>query len=161
MNGSRNQSRSFAGQFSIFTDVAQTVENAEEATRFYVNVLGLTPVFDERLPDGLVNAIVGVPAGTHTRMLMYAGANTPITECLEYSRKGVPMADVAVPGNYGVFSTAYARDDLDAVLRRAKENGFAVTAGPVEVPLAPYGRVRAAHISGPSRMTVEVFQTLL
>ena len=56
----------FEGMFSIFTDVAQTVASGEEAARFYEGVLGLSKVFDEELPDGLVDDIVGVPHGTHT-----------------------------------------------------------------------------------------------
>lgn len=67
----------FEGMFSIFTDVAQTVVSGEEAARFYEGVLGLSKVFDEELPDGLVDDIVGVPHGTHTRMLMFAGATRP------------------------------------------------------------------------------------
>lgn len=53
----------FEGMFSIFTDVAQTVASGEEAARFYEGVLGLSKVFDEELPDGLVDDIVGVPHG--------------------------------------------------------------------------------------------------
>lgn len=150
----------FDGRFSIFTDVAQTVENGEEADRFYADVLGLKKVFDETLPDGLVDAIVSVPPGTHTRMLMYSGGDTPISECLEYSLKGRSMSDSARPGNYGIFCTAYERQDLDAVLEDARRAGFEVIRGIYEYELKPYGKIRSAFISGPSGMLVEVYTKL-
>lgn len=150
----------FDGNFSIITDVAHTVADGEEATRFYVNVLGLSKIFDEVLPDGLVDEIVSVPHGTHTRMLMYAGGNTPITECLEYSLKGRYLSDTAVPGNYGIFSTAYETDDLYAFLKKAEENGFRTLREPCRTELAPYGMISSAFVEGPSKMLIEVFQVL-
>lgn len=150
----------FEGMFSIFTDVAQTVDSGEEAARFYEGVLGLSKVFDEELPDGLVDDIVGVPHGTHTRMLMFAGGNTPITECLEYSLKGRPMSDVAKPENVGVFATAYETEDLDALLERCAAAGFETAVPPLRLRLEPYGEIRLARVNGPSGMSVELFQAL-
>lgn len=150
----------FEGMFSIFTDVAQTVASGEEAARFYEGVLGLSKVFDEELPDGLVDDIVGVPHGTHTRMLMFAGGNTPITECLEYSIKGRPMSDVAKPENVGVFATAYETEDLDALLERCAAAGFETAVPPLRLRLEPYGGIRLARVNGPSGMSVELFQAL-
>ena len=150
----------FEGMFSIFTDVAQTVASGEEAARFYEGVLGLSKVFDEELPDGLVDDIVGVPHGTHTRMLMFAGGNTPITECLEYSIKGRPMSDVAKPENVGVFATAYETEDLDALLERCAAAGFETAVPPLRLRLEPYGEIRLARVNGPSGMSVELFQAL-
>lgn len=150
----------FEGMFSIFTDVAQTVASGEEAARFYEGVLGLSKVFDEELPDGLVDDIVGVPHGTHTRMLMFAGGNTPITECLEYSLKGRPMSDVAKPENVGVFATAYETGDLDALLERCAAAGFETAVPPLRLRLEPYGEIRLARVNGPSGMSVELFQAL-
>lgn len=150
----------FEGMFSIFTDVAQTVASGEEAARFYEGVLGLSKVFDEELPDGLVDDIVGVTHGTHTRMLMFAGGNTPITECLEYSLKGRPMSDVAKPENVGVFATAYETEDLDALLERCAAAGFETAVPPLRLRLEPYGEIRLARVIGPSGMSVELFQAL-
>lgn len=150
----------FEGMFSIFTDVAQTVASGEEAARFYEGVLGLSKVFDEELPDGLVDDIVGVPHGTHTRMLMFAGGNTPITECLEYSIKGRPMSDVAKPENVGVFATAYETEDLDALLERCAAAGFETAVPPLRLRLEPYGEIMLARVNGPSGMSVELFQAL-
>lgn len=150
----------FEGMFSIFTDVAQTVASGEEAARFYEGVLGLSKVFDEELPDGLVDDIVGVPHGTHTRMLMFSGGNTPITECLEYSLKGRPMSDVAKPENVGVFATAYETEDLDALLERCAAAGFETAVPPLRLRLEPYGEIRLARVNGPSGMSVELFQAL-
>lgn len=148
----------FPGRFSIFTDCAITVENGDVSDRFYTEVLGMKKIFDQMLPDGLVDDIVGVPHGTHTRMLMYSGGNTPITECLEYSLKGRSMCDVASPGNVGIFAVAYETDDLTQLLRTADKNGFKTAREPVELTMAPYGEVKQATIYGPGNILVEVFQ---
>lgn len=150
----------FPGRFSIFTDCAITVENADEADRFYIDVLGLTKTFDQTLPDGLVDDIVGIPNGTHTRMLMYSGENTPITECLEYSLKGRSMRDDAKPSNAGIFSVAYETENIDELILRATENGFNTVRPPVKVKMAPYGKIYQATVSGPSGILVELFQLL-
>ena len=147
----------FDGRFSIFTDCAITVGDAEEATRFYADTLGMKKIFDQVLPDGLVDEIVSVPAGTHTRMLMYSGGNTPITECLEYSLKGRPMCDVAKPENAGIFAVAYETEDIHALLKKAEVNGFSKTLREaVEISMEPYGKILTALINGPSDIPVEM-----
>lgn len=150
----------FSGRFSIFTDCAVTVRDGDEATRFYVEVLGMEKVFDEVLPDGLVDDIVGVPHGTQTRMLMYSGGNTPITECLEYSLKGRSMSDTAKPENAGIYAVAYETEDVHALVNLAAEKGFGMVRGISKVVMEPYGEILTAVISGPSEMLVEVFQRI-
>lgn len=150
----------FDGRFSIFTDTAVTLDDGEEATAFYEGVLGLKKIFDETLPDGLVDEVVSVPAGTHTRMLMFSGGNTPITECLVYSKIGRPMKDVAKPENLGIFAMAYERDDMEETLEKAAAAGHKTIAGPVELELLPYGRIRTALVEGPSGVTVEIFKIM-
>ena len=93
-------------------------------------------------------------------MLMFAGGNTPITECLEYSIKGRPMSDVAKPENVGVFATAYETEDLDALLERCAAAGFETAVPPLRLRLEPYGEIRLARVNGPSGMSVELFQAL-
>lgn len=148
----------FEGNFSIFTDTAVTLDNVDETVNFYSNILGLSKIFDEVLPDGLVDDVVSVPHGTHTRMLMFSGGNTPITECLIYSKKGRPMSDVAKPENVGIFAMAYERDNFEETIKNAESAGFHVTNGPVETKLQPYGKIKLAHISGPSGVMVEIFK---
>ena len=150
----------FDGRFSIFTDCAITVGDAEEATRFYADTLGMKKIFDQVLPDGLVDEIVSVPAGTHTRMLMYSGGNTPITECLEYSLKGRPMCDVAKPENAGIFAVAYETEDIHALLKKAEVNGFKTLREAVEISMEPYGKILTALINGPSDIPVEIYQLI-
>ena len=150
----------FDGNFSIFTDTAVTLNNADEAIKFYSDILGLTKIFDEMLPDGLVDKVVSVPNGTHTRMLMFSGGNTPITECLIYSKKGQPMCDVAKPENVGIFAMAYERNDAALLVKQAESAGYKIISRPVEIELQPYGRIRTSYIAGPSGVMVEIFEII-
>ncbi len=150
----------FDGNFSIFTDTAVTLDNPKETISFYEGVLGMEKIFDEVLPDGLVDEVVSVPSGTHTRMLMFSGGNTPVTECLIYSKKGKPMSDAAKPENVGIFAMAYERDNFEETVKKAENAGFRLMNGPMELELRPYGKIRLAHIEGPSGVMVEIFKIL-
>ena len=150
----------FDGRFSIFTDCAITVKDGDEATRFYSDTLGMKKIFDQVLPDGLVDEIVSVPKGTHTRMLMFSGGNTPITECLEYSLKGKPMCDTAKPENAGIFAVSYEVEDIYDVLNKAEANGFETLRVASEIGMKPYGKILSAFINGPSDIPIEVYQIL-
>lgn len=150
----------FDGRFSIFTDCAITVKDGDEATRFYSDTLGMKKIFDQVLPDGLVDEIVSVPKGTHTRMLMFSGGNTPITECLEYSLKGKPMCDTAKPENAGIFAVSYEVEDIYDVLNKAEANGFETLRVASEIVMKPYGKILSAFINGPSDIPIEVYQIL-
>lgn len=150
----------FDGLFKNITDIALVVSDTDEADLFWTEVLGMPKVYDEELSDGLVDPILGLPEGTHARMIYYSGTNTPVIEALKFSVEGEPLKDVAQPRNAGIFAMAYIADDVDAVAAKAKEAGFNVHGEPVECVLAVFGRVRSVLIDGPDGMLAEVFQQL-
>ena len=150
----------FDGLFKNITDIALVVSDMDVADTFWTEVLGLPKVYDEDLTDGLVDPIMGLPEGTHSRMVYYAGTNTPVIEALQFSAEGTSLADVAKPENAGIFAMSYIVDDVDAVAKKATDAGFTVHGDPVECVLAVFGRVRSVLIDGPDGMLAEVFQQL-
>ena len=150
----------FDGLFKNITDIALVVSDVDVADRFWVDVIGMPKVYDEELTDGLVDPIMGLPEGTHSRMVYYSGTNTPVIEALKFTTEGTPMSDVAKPENAGIFAMAYIVDDVEDVAKKATEAGFAVHGDPVETVLAVFGRVRSVLIDGPDGMLAEVFQQL-
>lgn len=148
----------FEGNFSIITDVAQTIEDANEAIRFYSEILGLNKVFDAVLPQGLVDPVVGMPPGTQTRMILFAKDNTPLVELLEYSVKGRTMSDIAVPPNIGLFATAFQVENLETMIELLRKNNITIKSGPMIMNLSPYGSVQTIIVEGPSKTMVELYQ---
>lgn len=147
----------FEGLFKNITDVAQTVSSIDAADVFYGEVLGLEKVYDEEVV-GLVDEILTLPKDTPTRLAMYSVEGTPVVELIQISIDGTPMSDVAQPCNAGLFSTSFEVDDLDAVLARAAEKGFAAHGDPVACFVAPYGAIKTVLVDGPDGMLVELFQ---
>ncbi len=150
----------FEGLFKNITDIALVVSDMDVADKFWSDVIGMPKVYDEELTDGLVDPIMGLPEGTHSRMAYYSGTNTPVVEALSFSIEGNPMSDVAKPENAGIFAMAYVVDDVQAVAKKAADAGFTVHADPVETVIAVFGRVRSVVIDGPDGMLAEVFQQL-
>lgn len=150
----------FDGLFKNITDIALVVSDMDVADKFWTEVIGMPKVYDEELTDGLVDPIMGLPEGTHSRMAYYSGTNTPVVEALSFSIEGNPMSDVAKPENAGIFAMAYIVDDVDAVAKKAADAGFTVHADPAETVIAVFGRVRSVVIDGPDGMLAEVFQQL-
>lgn len=150
----------FDGLFKNITDIALVVSDMDVADKFWTDVIGMPKVYDEELTDGLVDPIMGLPEGTHSRMAYYSGTNTPVVEALSFSIEGESMSDVAKPENAGIFAMAYIADDVEEVAKKAAEAGFTVHGDPVETVIAVFGRVRSVLIDGPDGMLAEVFQQL-
>ncbi|MDO4546487.1 MAG: VOC family protein [Clostridia bacterium] len=152
----------FEGMFRNFPDVVTVVDSMDTADKFYVDVMGMSKVFDMEMENGLVDPIVGT-AGTDitTRIAMYMGSGqTPVIEVLDFSAEGrfMTLEGASVPGNAGMFANAYLTDDLEGLLGAMAENGFEACTQTVEMNLAPYGNIRAAMVSGPNGTLVELFE---
>ena len=150
----------FDGLFKNITDIALVISDVDRAEAFWTGVLDMPNVYDEELEDGVVDPILGLPEGTHSRMIYYSGVNTPVIEALKFSIEGTPMSETAKPENAGIFALGYPVDDLDATLQRAVDNGFEVITDPVESVIAGFGHVRSARVSGPDGMLAEIVQKL-
>ena len=148
----------FEGLFKNLTDIALVITDPDVADAFWTGVLDMPKVYDEELEDGVVDPILGLPEGTHSRMIYYSGNNTPVIEALLFSVEGTPMAETAQPENAGIFALGYPVDDLEATLQKARDNGFNVRTEPVESVIAVFGHVKSALVDGPDGMIAEIFQ---
>lgn len=156
------QTPEFKGMFRNFPDVVTVVNSMDEADKFYVDVLGISKVFDMDIEKGLVDPIVGtLDTDILTRIGMYMGdGQAPVVEILDFSEDGRSMTGegASVPANAGLFATGFLIDDLDAVMAAASANGFEAAGEAVEYELAPYGAIRAAMVTGPGDALVELFE---
>lgn len=148
------------GYFGNMTDCAQVMRDMDQALKFYGNILGRKLIFDDTMPDGLVDPVVQVPYGTHSRLAMFLTPGYPVVELIHYSIEGTSLKDTARPENLGIFATCFKTDDLDGTLEVCSSSGFDVIREPVVHELAPYGKIRSAWVNGPSDTIVEFFQTL-
>lgn len=150
----------FEGDFSMLTDCAQIMRDMDEAIRFYGDVLGFQKIFDDIMPDGLVDPVVQVPYGTHTHMVMFQAPGYPVVELIHYSIEGTSMADAARPENIGLFATAFQTDSLPGTLADCEAAGFPVIRAACRCSMQPYGEIRSAWVRGPSDTIVEFFEIL-
>lgn len=148
--------------YGLIVDSAQIVEDMDEVIRFYRDILGLTLVGDHKMPQGALNTILPLPPGIDVRIALFnkEGSPPPVVEFLEFSRKGKSLASVAKPPNLGIFMISFETDDLSGLMKRLKEEGFPVVAGPVEMEIAPYGKIQSVIVEGPSKITIEFFQNV-
>jgi len=146
-------------RFGTMVDVAQYVEDYDACSAFYTNLLGYTSVFSDMLPDGLIDAVVGLPPGSRSRLnLMYQPpSKTPAVELIHCSAPGRSLAPVIGPASYGLFAMSFETGNLEGLLRTIVDAGFTVLAGPVEMVSGLHGPVQAATVCGPNGVLIEFF----
>jgi len=147
-------------RFGTLVDAAQFVDDVAAVSRFYSDILGYTSVFDSDLPDGLIDPVLGLPAGTSSRMafLLQPETNTPAVELIKTSAPGKSLADVIQPMNIGLFGLAFETADLDELKSRIENAGYALLSGPLETTLGMHGPARTMIIRGPNGALLEFFQ---
>jgi len=140
-------------------DSAQIVEDMDAAIRFYRDILGLTLVSDNNW-RGLVDDLLTLPPGTDMRMVLFnkEGSEAPVVECIQISLKGKSLAPVAKPPNLGIFMISFETDDLSGLMQKFTREKVKVIAGPVKIELAPYGKINAVTVDGPSNVIIEFFE---
>lgn len=137
---------------AVSTDRQPPVED------FYEKALGMNRRLAGRLTQPTVNRIIGLPDDWGFMMLVYKGEGDGLIE-VDIHEHEVP-ADPAVSGDYlrpGNSMLTVETGDLDRVLGRAAEAGFAAT-GPVAVASEPYRGRRAAVLRGPAGERVELVE---
>ena len=146
--------------YGLIVDSAQIVEDMDEVIRFYRDILGLTLVGDHKMPRGSLDEILPLPPGIDVRIALFnkEGSPPPVVEFLEFSRKGKSLASIAKPPNLGIFMISFETDDLSGLMKRFNEEGIPVIAGPVEMEIAPHGKIKSIIVEGPSKVTIEFFQ---
>ncbi|NEP13327.1 MAG: VOC family protein [Symploca sp. SIO2C1] len=145
------------GDFGIILDSSQLVADMEEVTKFYVDILGLNQVFDKVLPEGMIDDILNLPAGTQSRMafINQPESNTPPLEFIHCSVKGEYLSEVAKPPNLGLFAIAFQTDDLAAVIEKFQNHGIKILSGPVT---CSSNQEKAIVVEGPNRVNLQFFE---
>ncbi len=148
------------GDFGTMVDTSQVVEDIEEVTKFYVDILGLNKVFDQVLPPGMIDEILNLPTGTESRMafITQPESSTPILEFIQCSVKGNYLSEVAKPPNLGLFAIAFATDELGALIEKLSNHGIKILSGPVEISTSEGNQVRAIVVEGPNRVNIQFFE---
>ncbi|NER22252.1 MAG: VOC family protein [Symploca sp. SIO1C2] len=145
------------GDFGILLDSSQLVADMEEVTKFYVDILGFNKVFDKALPDGMIDNILNLPAGTQSRMafINQSGSNNPALEFIHCSVKGEYLSDVAKPPNLGLFAITFQTDDLSALIAKLQSHDIKIISGPV---ICSSNQEKAILVEGPNRVNLQFFE---
>ncbi|HEY9769507.1 MAG TPA: VOC family protein [Coleofasciculaceae cyanobacterium] len=151
----------FKGDFGIMLDTSQVVENIEEVTKFYVDILGLNIVFDQVLPTGMIDNILNLPEGTESRMafINQTGSKNAALEFIQCSVKGKSLADGAGPPHLGLFAIAFAVDDLSALIQKLQDNNIKILSKPVEISSCDRERARAILVEAPNGVNIQFFKS--
>ena len=149
------------GDFGVMLDVSQVVEDMEEITKFYVDILGLNKVFDRVLPSGSIDDILNLPKGTESRMafINQPESNNPALEFIQCSVKGKPLADVAKPLYLGLFAIAFAVEDLSALIQKLQANKIEILSEPVEISILESKRAKAIVVEAPNGVSIQLFES--
>lgn len=146
-------------RFGTLVDVAQYVPAMDRAIAFYTEVLGYTCVFNDELPEGLIDEVVALPPGSRSRLaLLYqTTTRTPAVELIHCTAPGRSLAAVTDPSRYGLFAMAFETLDLDGLLAGVVSAGYAVLSSPIATEIGVHGRVTAATVRGPNDVLLEFF----
>ena len=148
------------GDFGIMLDTSQIVEDIEEVNKFYVDILGLNKVFDQVLPQGMIDDILNLPTGTESRMafITQPESNTPTLEFIQCSVKGKYLSEVAKPPNIGLLAIAFATDNLAGLIDKFQNQGIKILSGPVEISTSEGNQVRTILAEGPNQVNIQFFE---
>ncbi len=148
------------GDVGIMLDTSQVVEDLEEVTKFYVDILGLKKVFDQVLPQGMIDEILNLPTGTESRMafINQPGSKTPVLEFIQCSATGKYLSDVAKPPNLGLFALALATDDLTVLIEKLQNYKYKILSGPVVISNSERNQMRTMVVEGPNQVNLQFFE---
>jgi len=146
-------------RFGAMVDVAQYVQDMDACSLFYTDILDYRSVFDQELPPGLIDEVVGLPPGSRSRLnLMYQlETKTPAVELIHCSSPGRSLAPVTGPTSYGLFALSFETENLPTLLDAVRGAGFEVLAGPVETKTMLHGPITSATVRGPNEVLLEFF----
>jgi catechol 2,3-dioxygenase-like lactoylglutathione lyase family enzyme len=132
----------------------------DEAVRFYCDLLGLDLQMRMDLPPGMVDSVLGLPAGTQIVMAFISRKDSTAVACefMEIRAPKGSIADAAKPPNLGVYMITFKVDNLPQLLQRVKTAGYMVDGGPVEVVRKLWGKIIFAVVKGPGGTLVGLYQ---
>jgi catechol 2,3-dioxygenase-like lactoylglutathione lyase family enzyme len=148
------------GDFGPIIDSAQVAEDMDEISRFYQEILGLTKIFDQWLPDGLVDDVLKLPPETSTRMAFFQkpGKDRPFFEFISFSRKGKSLAPWCRPPHIGILAQGCEAADLEGLLEKARDYSYEVIQEPTRVPDPIHGEIETSFVRGPNGVILELYR---
>ena len=148
------------GDFGIMIDSSQIVEDLNAVTKFYVDILGLNLVFEQLLPQGMIDELLNLPTSTELRMALInqPGSKTPLLEFIQSSVKGQYLSALAKPPNLGLLAIAFATDDLTALSEKLHNHRFKILSEPVEIFIGDPNPIRSIIVEGPNRVNLQFFE---
>ena len=148
------------GDFGIMLDTSQIVEDIEEVTKFYVELLGLNKILDQVLPSGMIDDILNLPQGTESRMafINQTGSNNAALEFIQCSVKGKSLSDLAQPPHLGLLAIAFATDDLTGLSQKLQNHDIKMSSKPVEISNYDQKKVRAIMVEAPHGVKIKLLE---
>jgi len=139
--------------FSEILGFTAIVEKPEPVVSFYTDVLGLKIVYEYGFETDTYSNIIGMEKITKIRGINFGlSVREPMVGTIHY---GLPkgsyrsLKDRAVMQNLGIVGLRFKVPSVAAVHEACRENGHTVAAGPSELRLEPYGRIRSLLVRGP------------
>lgn len=139
--------------------VGFTVPDLEAATRFFVDVIGCSSVFEVgpfQSDDDWMQAHLGVdPRAVIRKLRMFRCKTGPSFEIFEYELEG---ADVAPPRNsdVGGHHLAFYVEDMGAAVAHLKSHGITVQGDPTTMDSGPSKGLRWVYFLSPWGMQLEL-----
>lgn len=151
------------GDYSEVPTISVVAGDLERTRRFYGECLGLTAAQDDETPAAFrdkVNQLVGIPAGSRVRFLLYQDPVEPSGKILLVHFGGASQRRLTGrmhPSRLGVALYTHGCGDLDALAARVARDGVAAGASVVAGPHAAAGR-RILLVRGPNEELFEFEQ---
>lgn len=120
--------------------IGLTVPDLEQATRFFVDLLGAETLYDvgpfERPDDWMASHLAVHPRARINKIRVLRVANGPVLEVFEFT---APDQNTALPRNsdVGGWHIAFYVEDMDAALLALRTHGVSIQSGPVEMTEGP------------------------
>jgi catechol 2,3-dioxygenase-like lactoylglutathione lyase family enzyme len=152
--------------FSHLFNSSQIVRDLGESLSFYVDKLGFKVYLEHEgaSPEPGPN-VLGLPhniAAERPRRVVIVspdGTNRGSVELLQFvGVTGRDFSDRAVPPNRGILMLRFPVSDLTGYHRQLLERGVPLVAGPAELVLEPYGRVKILAVRSPDGAWLEFMQ---
>lgn len=142
---------------------AITVSDLERSRAFYVDVLGLEETFlQSEVTGGNIHVLMGVPAGTTTRICILKTPGTPaygMVGLFEVRDPAPPPLRHAGPGaQVGEVCLVFYCDDLDRVMREVNARGFEVVAPPTALEVRGRVKQRESMFRGPDGEKINLIE---
>jgi len=139
--------------------IGLTVPDIEEATRFFTDVIGATPLYDigpfERPDDWMATHLAVHPRARINKLRVLQVANGPVLELFEFA---APDQQTAMPRNsdYGGWHVAFYVESMDAALTALKTHNCDIQSGPVEMTEGPSAGLSWLYFKAPWGQQLEL-----